>query len=147
MRLFKNKQQCCSNETGCCCEFGCTVSFSVSLLFFVASFVCFSVGLLFFVASFVCWRHSHSRSYIIKTRMMSFIIWEQILFIIWDQILTSGDMELIQILKRQFWSLKINLSGYVRCCDDGSYHHMDDNCLLVGLQVSFKRRSKWQCSK
>ena len=25
MRLFKNKQRCCSNEAGCCCEFGCTV--------------------------------------------------------------------------------------------------------------------------
>ena len=28
MRLFKNKQRCCSNEAGCCCEFGCTVCLS-----------------------------------------------------------------------------------------------------------------------
>ena len=28
MRLFKNKQRCCSTEAGCCCEFGCTVCLS-----------------------------------------------------------------------------------------------------------------------
>jgi len=32
MRLFKNKQQCCSNETGCCCEFGCTVMSDVVMM-------------------------------------------------------------------------------------------------------------------
>jgi len=32
MRWFKNKQRCCSNETGCCCELGCTVMSDVVMM-------------------------------------------------------------------------------------------------------------------
>ena len=38
MRLFKNKQRCCSNEAGCCCEFGCTVCLSSCVSVFYEKF-------------------------------------------------------------------------------------------------------------
>ena len=55
MRLFKNKQRCCSTEAGCCCEFGCTVCLSLRacVCFFMSSFqVIFDIAMM---AAIVIW--------------------------------------------------------------------------------------------